>query len=67
MILRSPDHPEFLDGELEAGMVICVESCIGEIGGVEGVKLEDQVLVTEGDPITLGRHPLEETPLARER
>ena len=34
------------DGELEAGMVFCVESYAGEPGGREGVKLEQQILVT---------------------
>lgn len=60
VILHSPDHPEFYDGELETGMVICVESYIGKVGGVEGVKLEDQVLVTENGPITLSRYPFED-------
>ena len=59
-ILHSPDHPEFYNGELEPGMVICVESYIGKVGGVEGVKLEDQVLVTKTGPITLSRYPFEE-------
>lgn len=66
VILHSPDHLEFYDGELETGMVICVESYIGEIGGVEGVKLEDQVLVTDSGPITLSRYPFEEALLTRE-
>ena len=34
------------DGHLEAGMVVCVESYVGRHGGAEGVKLEDQVLIT---------------------
>ncbi|MBK6467217.1 MAG: aminopeptidase P family protein [Rhodobacter sp.] len=63
-ILHSPDHPEFYDGELETGMVICVESYIGQVGGVEGVKLEDQVLITDSGPITLSRYPFEEDLLA---
>lgn len=66
VILHSPDHPEFYDGELEPGMVICVESYIGEIGGVEGVKLEDMVLVTESGPITLSRYPFEEELMTKE-
>ncbi len=33
------------DGEIEAGMVICVESFVGDEAGGEGVKLEQQVLV----------------------
>ncbi|MEE9415260.1 MAG: Xaa-Pro peptidase family protein [Acidimicrobiales bacterium] len=38
------------DGVLEAGMVMCVESFVGPKSGGEGVKLEQQVLVTDGDP-----------------
>jgi len=34
-------------GVLEPGMMLCVEVYIGEVGGVDGVKLEDQLLVTE--------------------
>jgi Xaa-Pro aminopeptidase len=33
-------------GVFEENMVICVESYIGEVGGKEGVKLENQYLVT---------------------
>ena len=47
-------------------MVICVESYVGELGGVEGVKLEDQVLITESGPIALSRYPFEETLLSHE-
>jgi len=39
---------EGFDGELEAGMVFCVESYAGAPGGREGVKLEQQILVTDG-------------------
>ena len=35
------------DGVLEAGMVLCVEAYIGAVGGSDGIKLEDQVLITE--------------------
>ena len=66
VILHSADHEDHYDGEFEAGMVICVESYVGEIGGVEGVKLEDQVLVTESGPIALSRYPFEETLLSNE-
>ena len=41
-------------------MVICVESYVGAIGGNEGVKLENMVLVTESGPITLSRYPFED-------
>ncbi len=39
------DYP--IDGELEAGMVICIESYIGSEKSGQGVKLEDQLLVTK--------------------
>ena len=35
------------DGVIEPGMVISVEVYAGEVGGSCGVKLEDQVLITE--------------------
>lgn len=34
------------DGLVHEGMVLCVESYVGERGGAMGVKLEEQVLVT---------------------
>ena len=66
VILHSPEDPEFFDGEIETGMVMCVESYIGEIGGKEGVKLEDQVLVTDSGPIVLSRYPFEESLLSQD-
>ena len=47
------------DGELAPGMVICVESYIGEEGGAEGVKLEEQVLITGTGVERLSRYPFE--------
>lgn len=41
-------------------MVICVESYIGEEGGKEGVKLEQQVLITETGIECLSQFPFEE-------
>ena len=32
---------------LEAGMMLCVEAYVVEVGGVDGINLEDQLLVTE--------------------
>ena len=66
-VLYYPVDAEFdYDGELEPGMVICVESYVGEIGGTEGVKLENQCLVTESGPIVLSRYPFEDALLTRE-
>ena len=47
------------DGILEPGMTVCVESYIGEVGGDEGVKLEQQVLVTESGHELLSTFPFE--------
>jgi len=45
---------------LEAGMVMCVESYIGETGGPDGVKLEEQVLITPTGPVVLSSFPFDE-------
>lgn len=48
------------DGTIEPGMTICVESYIGEEDGAEGVKLEQQVLITETGIELLSWFPFEE-------
>lgn len=48
------------DGEILPGMTLCVESYIGEQDGHEGVKLEEQVLVTESGIEILSKFPFEE-------
>ena len=55
----------FQSGRFEPGMVLCVESLIGEEGGREAVKLETQVLVTETGAERLDGFPWE-TPSPRE-
>ena len=52
------------DGVIEPGMTICVESYIGAEGGAEGVKLEEQVLVTEAGVELLSDFPFEDGLLA---
>lgn len=47
------------DGIVEPGMTLCVESYIGEEGGAEGVKLEQQVLVTDSGVEVLSNFPFE--------
>jgi Xaa-Pro aminopeptidase len=55
------DHEAYgYDGVFEPGMVICVEVYCGEKGGKEGVKLEDQVLITRDGYENLIRYPFEE-------
>lgn len=47
------------DGILEPGMVMCVESYVGHKQGGPGVKLENQVLITENGPEVLTLYPFE--------
>ena len=42
----------------EENMTICVESYVGEVGGKEGVKLENQYLVTNNGLELLSKTPL---------
>ena len=52
------------DGVLEPGMVLCVESYIGRLGGHEGVKIEEQVLITASGSEKLSNFPLDARLLA---
>ncbi len=45
------------DGILEPGMCLCVEVYFGEVGGPCGVKLEDQVVITEAGYELLSHYP----------
>jgi len=54
-----PRDPLLQDGVLVPGMTLCVESYLGEVGGTEGVKLEQQVLITERGHEILSNFPLE--------
>lgn len=57
-----PDH--YIDGAfdytLEPGMALCVEAYTGKVGGVDGVKLENQVLITDDGFENLTPYPYEE-------
>lgn len=59
-IYGNVDDPLLQDGVFVPGMTVCVESYIGEVGGREGVKLEDQVLITATGHEVLSRYPLEQ-------
>jgi len=52
------------DGVIEPGMTLCVESFIGHNSGGEGVKLEQQILVTETGIDLLSAFPFEDALLA---
>jgi len=43
-LFRGKNH---YDCELQAGMVVCIESYMGPLGERDGVKLEQQVLITD--------------------
>ena len=47
-------------GQLEVGMTLCVEAYTGKVGGHEGVKLEEQVVVTDEGCVPLSSAPFEE-------
>lgn len=57
-IFRGPNP---YDGTLEAGMVICIESYVGAEGGSEGVKLEQQVHVTNEGYDLLSHTPFDDS------
>ena len=48
------------DGVLAEGMVLCVESYVGEPGGRDGVKLEEQVLITARGAVNLSAFPFDD-------
>lgn len=45
--------------DLEPGMMICVEVYAGAVGGREGVKLEEQVLITEDGYECMTKYPFD--------
>lgn len=64
-LYHAGDFPDAgYDGVIEEGMTLCVESYIGEEGGGEGVKLEQQALVTAAGYRLLSTFPFERDLLA---
>ncbi len=49
------------DGDILPGMTLCIESYVGAEGGREGVKLEEQVLVTDTGIEVLSQFPFEDS------
>ncbi|MGB2158755.1 MAG: dimethylsulfonioproprionate lyase DddP [Candidatus Puniceispirillaceae bacterium] len=64
--VRYPEDVEAhgYEGCFTPGMTLCVEAYVGAVGGHEGVKLEEQVLVTETGCEMLSRYPYEDALLA---
>ena len=50
---------EGYDAVLEPGMVMCIEAFVGAKAGGEGVKLEQQILITDTGNELLTRYPLD--------
>jgi Xaa-Pro dipeptidase len=48
------------EATLEPGMVLCVEALVSPEGGDFSIKLEDQVLITDGGCENLTRYPFDE-------
>jgi len=48
-------------GELKTGMVVCVESYMGAVGERDGVKLEQQVLITDTGYELISTYPYEDS------
>ena len=59
-MIKYPTDGGQQSGQFEKDMTITVESYIGEVGGKEGVKLEQQYLVAENGLELLSHHPLED-------
>lgn len=58
-------HPSFrgplpYDDVIEQGMVLCIESYIGAVGERDGVKLEQQIVVTDDGYALLTEFPFED-------
>ncbi|QMU58832.1 MAG: M24 family metallopeptidase [Boseongicola sp.] len=61
VIYYPEDHETWqYSGTFMEGMTVCVESYIGPVGGDEGVKLEQPVLITKDGPVPLTDCPFED-------
>lgn len=60
LVAYADQHVEgAFDYQLEAGMVLCVEALVAAEGGAFSIKLEDQVLITEGGYENLTTYPFD--------
>jgi len=55
--IKYDDHH---DGAIQAGMSLSVEAYVGAVGGRDGVKFEEQIIVTDGAPEIISRASHEE-------
>ena len=53
-------HPGAFDYVLEPGMVMTCEAYVGAVNGREGVKLEDQVVITEEGYENITQYPFDQ-------
>ncbi len=58
--IRYPTDGGERSGTFQKNMTITVESYIGKVGGKEGVKLEQQYLISENGLELMSHHPLED-------
>ena len=64
-LYHAQDYASFgYDGVIEPGMTLCIESFIGGPDTREGVKLEQQVLVTETGTELMSLYPFDDALLA---
>ncbi|MEH6578477.1 MAG: Xaa-Pro peptidase family protein [Amphritea sp.] len=62
VIYYPEDHEAWqYPGVFEEGMAVCVESYIGAVGGDEGVKLEQPVVITKEGAVALSDCPFEDS------
>ena len=59
-MIKYPTDDDQQSGQFEKNMTVTVESYIGEVGGKEGVKLEQQYMVGENGLELMSHHPLED-------
>ena len=59
-MIRYPTDGGQREGCFEKNMTVTVETYIGKVGGKEGVKLEQQYLVTDNKLELMSLHPLED-------
>jgi Xaa-Pro dipeptidase len=55
--VKFDDHHE---GELEVGMVMSIEAYVGAVGGSQGVKLEEQIIIGADRPEMISEAPYDE-------